>query len=192
VAFRILLVCTGNICRSPLAERLLVARLHGRDDVVVESAGTAALVGWGMDAPSAQALRELGGDPNGHVARRLTARLVAAADLVLTAETAHRPVVLQLEPKAFRRTFTMREFARLGAGLPVLAVSDDDVLPARVAEVSAQRGFAALAEPGSDEIGDPFGAPIDRVREAAAQVSTAMDGVLAALGLRGAADPQTG
>lgn len=186
MAFRILLVCTGNICRSPLAERLLTARLRGRNSVAVASAGTAALVGWGMDGPSARALRELGGNPDGHVARRLTAEMVTGADLVLTAETAHRPVVVQFEPLAFRRTFTMREFARLGAGLPPLAPPpDDETLRARVAEVAAQRGHAEPAEPGGNDIGDPFGAPIDAARQAAAQVSAAMDGVLAALGLGG-------
>jgi protein-tyrosine phosphatase len=177
VAFRVLFVCTGNICRSPLGERLLRARLGGQDGVVVESAGTAAL-----------ALRELGADPEGHVARRLTADLVAGADLVLTAEVAHRSAVLALEPLAFRRTFTMREFARLGAALPPTGAVDADVFRARVAEVAAQRGFAEPAGPGADDIGDPFGAPIDRARDAAAQVSAAVDGVLAALGLARSGD----
>jgi protein-tyrosine phosphatase len=193
VAFRVLFVCTGNICRSPMAERLLLSRLGSQDAVLVESAGTAALVGWPMDAPSATALRELGGDPSGHAGQRLSAEQVRAADLVLTAETAHRSAVLALEPMAFRRTFTMREFARLGAGLAPLATPPGpEVLRARVAAVADQRGQAEPAEPGADDVGDPFGAAIETARGCAAQIAQAVDGVLAALGLRGADEARVG
>ena len=185
MAFRLLFVCTGNICRSPVAERLLLSRLDVPDALVVESAGTAAVAGWGMDAPSALALRELGGDPAGHVARRLTAELVRQADLVLTAAAAHRAVVLQLDPLRFRSTFTMREFARLGAALPrQLGMPDSELLHARVAAVAAQRGLAEPVTPGGDDIADPFGASIEQARSSAAQVSAAVDGVLSALSLR--------
>ena len=168
-----------------MAERLLMSRLDVPDAVVAESAGTAALVGSGMDAPSALALKELGGDPAGHAGRRLSAGLVDAADLVLTAETKHRSAVLGFEPLAFRRTFTMREFARLGVGLadPV-DPRDVAALQARVVEVADRRGLAEPAKPGADDIGDPFGAPLDQARACAAQVSAAVDGVLATLGLR--------
>ena len=169
-----------------MAERLLLSRLPPTADALaVESAGTAALVGWGMDAPSALVLREFGGDPHGHVARRLSAEGVGAADLILTAETAHRSSVLQLEPLAFRRTFTMREFARLGAGLGSLAdPGEAGALRGRVVEVAERRGLADPIEPGEDDIGDPFGAPVDQARACAGQVSAAVDGVLATLGLR--------
>ena len=56
-----------------------------------------------------------------HVARRITPGLVRASDLVLTAETDHRSVVVRETPEAFRRTFTVREFARLGAGLELFS-----------------------------------------------------------------------
>ncbi len=174
-----------------MAERLLVSRLPAQDAMQVRSAGTAGLVGRQLDATSARALRELGGDPAGHAGRRLSAELIRTADLVLTAETAHRSAVLQLEPLAFWRTFTMREFARLGAGLrvPTVALQADE-LRARVAEVAGRRGLAEPVAPGADDIGDPFGAPIEQVRACAAQVLTAVDGTLAALGLRRADEPQ--
>src|SRR5690606_19666664 len=81
----ILTVCTGNICRSPLGEVLLRARLSDLD-VMVHSAGTHALVGRGMPEQARElALRHgaSGADATGHKARLLTERLVQDADLVL-------------------------------------------------------------------------------------------------------------
>lgn len=185
--FGVLFVCTGNICRSPMAERLLAARL--RDglpaglELVATSAGTRAVVGHGMDTPSLIALRELGGDSTGHVARMFTGALAEQADLVLTAESAHREQVVQAVPLAFRKTFTLREFARLGAGLGPLTEPSEDALRNRVVEVAARRGWADTAEPGADEIGDPFGGTLAVARTCAAAVADAVDGVVAALGL---------
>lgn len=184
MSFSVLFVCTGNICRSPMAERLLIARLPVGAPVEVTSAGTMALVGRGIDPPSAQLLRELGGSSDGHAAKRLTVPLVSAADLILTAETAHRAAVVQADPLAFRRTFTMREFGRLGRELPPLpAPVSSEALRTRVAEVSGQRGHVEPAEPDADEIGDPFRAALKIARQRADQVAEAVDAIISALGL---------
>jgi protein-tyrosine phosphatase len=186
VAFGVLFVCTGNICRSPMAERLFAARLPALPtelDVAATSAGTRAVVGHGIDTPSLIALRELGGDSSGHVARMFTGALAESADLVLTADSGHRAQVVQAVPLAFRKTFTMREFARLGAGLGPLPEASEDALRARVADVAARRGWADTAAPGADEIGDPFGATLAVARSCATSVADAVDGVIAALGL---------
>jgi protein-tyrosine phosphatase len=183
VRFSVLFICTGNICRSPAAELLFRARID-QAPIDVASAGTSGLSGHDVDLPTALVLREMGVDPSHHAARRLSARMITEADLVLTAAGAHRSSVVQLEPLTFRRTFTMREFARLGRDLPV-----DDQPPSaeslrhRVAAVAARRGIVEPAPPGGDDIADPFGAGMDAARLAVAAVSEAVDGVIRALGL---------
>lgn len=179
---RVLFVCTGNVCRSPMGERLLLARAGSA--LAVSSAGTRALVGYAMDGPSAVVLRDLGGDPEGHVARQLAPEMVAGADLVLTSDSDNRGVVVRTYPLAMRRVFTMREFARLGAGLgPLATAGSAAALQDRIAEVAGRRGLVEPGEPGADEIGDPFGAPLPEVQRCGQQVSAAVDGVVAALGI---------
>jgi len=117
---RILIVCTGNICRSPFIERLLQHALDERQPgsdrgVIVRSAGTGALVGSPMDAQAAAQLVAHGGDPSEFSARDLTPALIAESDLVLTATREHRGKVAQMSPKAMRRVFTFRDFAHLVA-----------------------------------------------------------------------------
>ena len=110
--FRVLFVCIGNVCRSPVGERLLASRLPP-DRFDVSSAGVGAMVGYAMSKYAAVELRAYGGDPTGFAARQLTAGMVEAADLVLTATRELRSQVLAEVPGALRRTFTILEFAAL-------------------------------------------------------------------------------
>lgn len=179
-----LVVCTGNICRSPLGERLLASRLDASAPIRVYSSGTHAMVGLGIDGPSALALRELGVDSDGHVAQQLSTAHIDGADLILTAESAHRSAIVQAYPLTFRKTFTMREFGRLGAALPPLGGEPTaERLRSRVVEVADQRGLIEAPAPGDDEVGDPFGAPLELARLTATDISLAVDAIVSALGL---------
>ncbi len=191
VSFSILFVCTGNICRSPIAERLFGTRIDSTRPVIASSAGTAGLTGFPMDAPAAQVLRELGGDSDGHVARRLTPALIAESDLILTGQTSHRSAVVLADPMAFRRVFTLREFGRLGAELTSLPASaTEDQLRSRVLDVAAQRGQAPASD--VDEIDDPFGAPLRMMRACGQQIADAVDAAAAVLGLARLSYPADG
>jgi protein-tyrosine phosphatase len=77
---RVLVVCVGNICRSPMAQALLAQRLGS---VVVESAGTEALIGQGADPLAMSLMHEREIDIHAHRARQLAAWMAEAADLVL-------------------------------------------------------------------------------------------------------------
>jgi protein-tyrosine phosphatase len=110
--FRVLFVCIGNVCRSPVGERLLAARLPS-DRFEVSSAGVGAMIGYAMSRYAAEELRTYGGDPTGFAARQLTHEIVDQSDLVLTATRELRSQVLAELPGALRRTFTILEFAAL-------------------------------------------------------------------------------
>ena len=115
VALHVLFVCTGNICRSPSAERL-AATYAGQlriTDFTASSAGTRAVTNSPVHHLAAQVLEELGGDSSGFSARQLTPKIASTADLVLTMTRSHSDSVLEIAPRQLRRTFTLGEAARL-------------------------------------------------------------------------------
>ena len=109
--YAILCVCTGNVCRSPVAERLLAARLG--PTVAVTSAGTLGLTGRAIEPAMAAHLAALGLSDVGFTARRLTAADLGRADLVLGLTREHRAEAVEMVPSTVRRAFTLLEFARL-------------------------------------------------------------------------------
>ncbi|MDR1999329.1 MAG: hypothetical protein LBQ06_05235 [Frankiaceae bacterium] len=172
MSFTVGFVCTGNLCRSPAAELLLRASLDDRSAVRLWSAGTYARPGQPLDPPCARVLAEWRIDPTAHRASRLSADLLADADLVLCATMEHRDAVLALAPRLMRRTFTIAEFAQLSAragrpagGPPIPAgAAGDDARRAIVSAVAEQRGLTAPGGPDSYDIRDPLGLPPPEVR----------------------------
>ena len=145
---RLLFVCTGNICRSPAAA--IVARSVLRADrfFSVTSAGTAAVAGSGVHPSTAEALQRRGLDPSGHVAQELTKSLIDEADVVLTMSLRQRSLVVTMSPQALRRTFTLREFARVAA-----ATEGEEHDPAELVWTAVKlRGMLR----GEDDVTDPM------------------------------------
>ncbi|ROR92513.1 low molecular weight phosphatase family protein [Nocardioides aurantiacus] len=171
-AYRVLVVCVGNVCRSPLGERLLAARLG--EGFEVSSAGVGALVGEPMDPEAAAHLERLGGSADGFAARQLTDAIVRDADLVLTATKEVRARVLQESPVALRRTFTLRELAAL---VDVVGPQPDPA--SLVAAAGRERSRAALEE---YDVADPFRRGDEAHALAAGQVDEAVTRIAAALG----------
>lgn len=173
--FRILTVCIGNVCRSPLAERLLRLRLDAAglgSSYDVTSAGLRGMVGHPMERTAAAELVRLGGDPDGFVARRLTAQLVTEADLVLTATADIRRRVMEEAPGAMRRTFTLRELALLVDNSPAETVEE------LVADCARRRGSLA----GADiDVPDPIGRSAQVHAEAADLAGAAVESIANAL-----------
>lgn len=95
----VLVVCVGNICRSPLGERLLAVRLAERGSaVMVSSAGIGALVGDGADETAAAVALGHGISLDGHIARQFTREIGLAHDLILTMEPGHRREIIKVAP----------------------------------------------------------------------------------------------
>ena len=165
--FRVLHVCTGNICRSPMAEHLTVAGLRSRigeaaDRFEVSSAGTWGHTGSPMESYAMSTLKALGIDGEGFRARELVAEHVATADLVLGATREHRAAAVVLHPRAASRTFTLREFARLTAGIdPAQLTATDPVERARelVRAAAGRRGLVPPDHPRDDDLADPYQGP---------------------------------
>ena len=191
MSFSILTVCTGNVCRSPFAEQLLRAGLAQWPDIFVASAGTASLAGHPMPEQVQSLSREFGGaHPELHTARDLETSHLRDADLVLALAREHRRGAVQMLPKALRRTFTLREFARLIVGITdadlsaaaaALDPSDHSGRLAVLAELAASRRGMVVspAHPEDDDVIDPFRRSDAVYRTSADQLVPAVNVILA-------------
>lgn len=166
---RVLFVCTANICRSAYAE-LMTRHLLGADTAVeVRSAGTHGFRDHPVDPPTAAQLRVRGVDPEGFRSRRLSPRMVAEADLVLTAGVVHRQFVLDDWPEAFRRVLTLGQLARaveaaeVGSGPSPVSSPSLDELSDRLRPADH-----------ADDVEDPY----RRGAEVAARVAGRLDALL--------------
>jgi glycine hydroxymethyltransferase len=106
----VLFVCTGNVCRSPMAEGIFRRAVEGRGDYRVMSAGLGAMEGQPPSGYAVQAVRELGIDISFQRSRMLTSELVAQADYIFGMTHSHIDTVTLLYPHAAEKTFLLREF----------------------------------------------------------------------------------
>ncbi|MCD9154535.1 arsenate reductase/protein-tyrosine-phosphatase family protein [Aeromicrobium duanguangcaii] len=159
----ILVVCTANVCRSPVMEAML-AQLLDASRFEVTSAGVMAPRGKPIDPASAAQLRARNVPVPDRTARQLRSDLVAAADLVLTATRSHRAEVLDLDPRALRRTFTLVEFA----GLCTQVEATDVAGLVSAAAAARSRG------PRDVDLVDPIGQPTEVHADVAARIETAV------------------
>lgn len=152
---RVLVVCSANQCRSPLAEVLLARRLDARGiAVAVSSAGVAAATGIPATDPTVTAASALGVDLSAHRSQPLDRSVVRASGLVLAMDRGHLRDVVIADPEAFARTFTLKELARRGASVGPRRA--DEEIAAWLARVHHGRSSGDLlgASP-DDDIGDP-------------------------------------
>ncbi|MCQ4252315.1 low molecular weight protein-tyrosine-phosphatase [Stutzerimonas stutzeri] len=100
----ILIVCVGNICRSPAAEAMLTHRLRGQD-LTISSAGIGALVGNPMDKTAHEVLQDNGLELPTHCARQVDSHMLHQADLILAMEHSHIQHIRQTAPEVHGKTF---------------------------------------------------------------------------------------
>ncbi|MVU83245.1 low molecular weight phosphatase family protein [Nocardia sp. ET3-3] len=167
----VLFVCSGNVCRSVIAERLTlaVAADHGLQELSAESAGVRALVGFPVEPLAAQTIVGLGGNADNFKARRLKAEMVHRADLVLTMTDKIRDQVRDLVPEALPRAFTLLEAYRIAK-----------VSGARsVVGLHAARDDLAIV--GRENIADPVGLSPQQYCDVGDRIAEALVPLLLAL-----------
>lgn len=157
--FHILFVCSGNSCRSPMAEGLLRLKLPSRlqDEVVVESAGTLGIDGMPAARNSIEIVQERGGDISQHRSQGVTAALVEDADLILAMAHEHVDYVHENFPQYRENVFLLKRFARNSND----AVSQDD--------------------PDDDEIFDPIGSDKETYRICAQMIDDELERIMPTL-----------
>ena len=110
--FKIMFVCTGNTCRSPMAEGGLRKLLEnkGTTGIDVFSSGTAGAIGFPATAYAIEAARIWEADITGHRSQPLTVELIDRADLILGMEPSHCREVIRIQPDARNRVFLLKNF----------------------------------------------------------------------------------
>ena len=178
----ILVVCTGNVCRSPFVELSLRAALHeAGSPTTVGSAGTGALVGEPVDPPMAKLMVKRGLDPSGFAARQLDREHLEQAGLVVTASREHRAAVAHLLPAALGKVFTLRQLARL-LGTVEPSAGRGPLSAAEVAQLaSSRRGFGGPSAGDKDDVQDPYQRGRTHYRHAVGEMTPAIDVLVAFL-----------
>lgn len=180
-------MCTGNICRSPLAQQLLAKAFLDIPEVKVASVGTQAAAGSGMPEHSLDIARRYGVKaPEQHVSRQMTEQELASGDLILAMDRTHRRLIAEMNPRVATKIFTIREFARLAD-----ATTDADLemefqvvrptttverLRTAVVSVGLGRGMTPpLEDPSLDDVVDPYGHGLDVFEISAQQLVPALN-----------------
>ena len=185
----ILTICTGNICRSPLAALSLADRLTGLD-VSLHSSGTRARRALPMPAQAIRLGAELGIHAQRtelHRSRPLTLTDMQGSDLILAMAREHRREVVELDPSKVRKCFTIREFARLSGNLSDAAIvhasnvggSDHQLRMASVLSIVAAQRSVVLppSRLEDDDVVDPYGRSQSVYRQTATELEPALDAV---------------
>ena len=107
---KLIFVCTGNTCRSPMAEGLLRALLPEDSGWEISSAGVCAADGWPASENAVEAMREKKIDISGLTSTTLTPELIEAADLLITMTEGHRQAVLAAVPESDGKVFLLKSF----------------------------------------------------------------------------------
>jgi len=138
---KILFVCTGNTCRSVMAQELFKKMLkeEGIENVKVSSAGIAALPSYGISGLLEKVLKDEGIEPSSHRPTQVNPEILREADLILVMERRHKEAILEMAPEVKNRVFLLKEFAneKENLDIPDPIGQPEEVYRSRLREIRA-------------------------------------------------------
>jgi protein-tyrosine phosphatase len=179
--FRVLMVCTFNHCRSPLAEHLLRQAIQdrGRQRWAIESAGLYARDGLAAHPYVRKILAERGVDTKDWRSQLVRGEHIAWADLILTAEVEHGSVLVRRFPEALRRTFALLPFsAWLQQVEPPESESQRGTRDALIRRALEGRARSQPLPKEEQDLADPMGQSIKQFRECRDRIQAALDPIV--------------
>lgn len=184
MTFRILTVCTGNICRSPRAAQLLSANLSS-DRFEMHSAGVAALEGAPMPAEAQDIAARLGlTSHQDHRGRQLVADEVTRADVVFAMDREHWRSVVEMHPPAVRYAYTLTEFVHIASNIPKTDLVEmvqraDDPERGALNAVQRWRGLVPpLESPEDQDIEGPYRRSMEVYERSSADIVAAVNKIV--------------
>lgn len=166
----ILLLCTANVCRSPVGATFLARELHERGIPARVSSAGRLRGGWPTTPENVEVMRSRGVDLSGHTSTEATPALVAESDLVLGMAREHVRDALALDPDVWPHAFTLKELVRRGDA--VGARSAGETLHDWLERAAGDRDISAmLGSSPDDDVADPIGQSIARYEDTADEIA---------------------
>ncbi len=152
---KVLFVCTGNICRSPMGELLFPHFFH-TSGIETDSAGTQGLIDSPIDPSSAKLMALDGIDSSQFRSKRLTPQLAMSSDLILCFTEHQRKKIVALIPRVRNKTFLLSDFANLCRYFNEHHLLKGDTLEDRLMEVEYNASMVRHVVPTAEDIADPY------------------------------------
>lgn len=178
-SFRILFVCTANLCRSPMAEYILRQRVESSGlPWIVRSAGTHARPGNGMHPFAIQSLSRMGIETGDFVTTRVDEELLDTQDLILTMTSEQRSWVVNLVPRVTSCTYVLNSFAHLISAVPAAPRATPSDRGPELLQRAIRGRTAVQPLLGDRDIADPIGKSLRQFQSCARQLASVTDAFL--------------
>lgn len=152
---KVLFVCTGNICRSPMGQLMFPLFFHD-NSITADSAGTQGLIDKPIDPSSAHLMQKDGIDASSFRSKRLTPQIALSSDLILCFTERQRKKIVELAPRSRRRTFLLTDFADLCSYCNNNNMIVGNTPESRLSSILANASLVQPMLPSAREINDPY------------------------------------